>query len=269
MITLKRLLAKKDVQLLIQQINSAIASPIAIQDPAGNILWSDRDANRAYITEITVGNSVLGQVQGENGAAIATLLSHLAIKEMEKKDLAQETLDRYKEITLLYELSEKITTNLELQAVTELVLREAQKLVQCDRGMILLLNPETEAFEPIAMVAQSSPGSLGILQALLESGRGEIVNDVEADARSSEWEKSLRSLIAAPLKREERVIGLITLSDSTSGEYTAADLKRLGTLASQAAAAIENALLHAYKLREERIKSNLERYVPAQVVQAM
>ncbi len=277
MISLKRLLAKKDVQFLVQQITNAISSPITIQDTAGNILWSDRDTADAHTADITVAGIVLGQVQGENGSAIATLLSHLVTKETEKKALAQETLDRYKEITLLYDLSEKITTNLELQAVSELVLNEAQKLVQCDRGMILLLNPETETFEPITMFAQSAPRplagnskrSLGVLQAVLDSGRGEIVNDVEADARSSEWEKDLRSLIAAPLKREERVIGLITLSNSTSGQYTAADLKRLSTLASQAATAIENALLHAYKLREERIKSNLERYVPSQVVQAI
>jgi class 3 adenylate cyclase len=72
-----------------------------------------------------------------------------------------------------------------------------------------------------------------------------------------------------PLKVKGQVIGVLNFSNVDPIHYTAADLKLITTLASQAAAAIDNALLHANKLKEERIKSNLERYVAPQVVQSI
>jgi class 3 adenylate cyclase len=59
---------------------------------------------------------------------------------------------------------------------------------------------------------------------------------------------------------------VINLSSEEPVFYRAADLKLLTTLASQAASVIENAILHKKKLNEERIKSNLERYVASQIV---
>ncbi len=281
--SLKRLLAKKDVQLILHQLVTAIATPIAIEDAQGQILWSDRDAPRSAQHAITVMGEPIGWVFGDGAAsAIAQLISHLATQESDKKALAQETLDRYKEIALLYDLSEKITTNLDFQSVTYLVLQEAQKLVQGDSGTVLLLNLDSQKFEAAgsigpgfrteksalgAMGALEMPHSQEILRTVLVSGNGEIVNDVVADGRGRDLR--LRSLMVAPLKREERVIGFIVMGNTTPLQYTAADLRRLNTLAFQAAAALENALLHDYKLREERIKSNLERYVPSQVVQAI
>jgi adenylate cyclase len=72
-----------------------------------------------------------------------------------------------------------------------------------------------------------------------------------------------------PLQTKDRVIGVINLSNDVSINYTAADLKLCTALTSQAASAIENALLHENKLRQERIKSNLERYVSTQLVEAI
>ncbi|HEY9610976.1 hypothetical protein [Allocoleopsis sp.] len=61
----------------------------------------------------------------------------------------------------------------------------------------------------------------------------------------------------------------MNISNEQLVNYTAQDLKLASALASQAASAIENALLHANKLRQERIKSNLERYVSQQLVEAI
>ena len=54
---------------------------------------------------------------------------------------------------------------------------------------------------------------------------------------------AVRSLVVAPLKVGERVIGVIGLGSTTPATYSAADLKLLNTLALQTATAIENARL--------------------------
>jgi adenylate cyclase len=274
LLSLKRLLSKKDLQTILHQLMEAIAVPLYIQDRAGNILLGEYQSQSPHQYPIELPEETLGWVAGAKEAQIiASLLSHLATKELEKKALAQETLDRYKEISLLYDLSEKITATLELQAVAELVLLEAKKLIQGSRGSVMLLNPDTRQLEQVAGFGQSATVSLelnqGILGSILAANVGEIINDVRTDDRWTIEEGKICSLIATPLKSQNRAIGVISISSETPVTYTAADLKLFSALAAGAASAIENALLHQHKLREERIKSNLERYIPSQVVQAI
>ena len=270
-LTLKRLLSKKDTVAVLHQMLSTLAQPIALCDPEGNVVLGDTGLDAPQHHPIWLEGVAIGSVQGGDGAgAIAHLLNYLAAKELEKRALAQETLDRYKEITLLYDLSEKISANLELDAVAELVLNEAQRLIAGDSGTVILV----QLHQPIQQIACFGEGSFvlgqqGILAAVLASRNGEIINDLAIDPRSSGEDAAFCSMIVAPLKRQDGAIGLLCLGSRTPHAYTAGDLKLLNALASQAAAAIENALLHQNKLHEERIKSNLERYVPAQLVQAI
>ena len=274
-ISIKKILAKKEVTLIIYELNNALDTAVSIQDTAGNILLGDNSKQeRKY--PVTVQNEVIGWVIGEEkGFAIAQVLSHFANEELEKKALARETLDRYKEINLLYNISAKLTACLVLNEVAELVLEEARKLIQATSASAMLLNEETGKLEVIAALGQEYqpkinllPGE-GIAGNILQTGIAEIVNDVESDPRFVSGYKKVKSLICAPLKTKNAVIGVLNISSEEPVNYTAQDLKLFTAVASQAASAIENALLHENKLREARIKSNLERYVPAQVVEAL
>lgn len=274
--SLKRLLAKKDILSILHQTISAIATPVTIKDNADNILLGDCQEREAEHYAIELSGETIGWVIGTaKTQAIASLLSYLANKELEKKTLAQETLDRYKEITLLYDISEKITANLELEPIANLILHEAKRLIRGASGTVILLNPDSQNFEQIASFGDGFSTKFpiklgqGILGSVLCTGNGEIINYVQADDRWTIAEEKFCSMIVAPLKSQNGAIGVISIGSNTPMNYTAADLKLLNTLAATAATAIENALLHQNKLREERIKSHLERYVPSQVVQAI
>jgi class 3 adenylate cyclase len=277
-ISLKRLLTKKEIAAILQQLITGLAGsgqsslPFAIADAQGTVLMGIA-GDYAYHHEIEVEGQCFGWVMGSPElSAIASLLSFLATKELEKKHLAQETLDRYKEVTLLYNLSEKMTANLQLQAVASLVLEEASKLIAGNSGAVIFFDPDTAAAMPLVSFGREFDLQLGqgIIGTILATGNGEIVNQVAEDSRRIDSEQGFHSLVCAPLKSHNRTIGVIVIASSDRlMNYTAADLKRLNAVASQAAAAIENALLHENKLREERIKSNLERYVPARLVQAI
>ena len=87
----------------------------------------------------------------------------------------------------------------------------------------------------------------------------EIINDTKSDVRFESLADKVSSLIYAPLKVKQRILGLIILFNDEGITYRAADLKLITTLALQAASAIESAMLYREmieeaKSREEALK---------------
>lgn len=260
---LKRLLSKKkEATPIVSALIETINAPISIHDIEGNILIgpANNDAQGKY--PITCGNDIVGWTIGQERAELmATLLTHLANKEAEKDALADEMLERYRELNLLYNLSEKLATSLEVKAVAEMALDEASRLIKATGGCIMLLYEGQTDLETVAVFGQSFQLQhkirLGesIIGGVALSGKAELVNDIQADTRYIDGQISIpiSSLLCAPLKTKNQVIGVIALGVSEAGVvYLAADLKLLNTLASQAAPAIENALLYEKTLREAR-----------------
>jgi adenylate cyclase len=271
-INFKRLI-KKEACSILNDIIKATDASISIQDRDYRILIGDDDHRLLGGYPIEVSGEVIGWVSGGDKApSVAALLNYLADKELEKKILGREALDKYKEINLLYNISEKIATSLDLEEVARLIIDEARRSITATGASVMLLNEQTERLEIVSAFGKqyAEKANLrtgdGIAGNVILYGNAEIVNDVLADPRYIDRKNGIRSMICAPLKTKDRSIGVINMSSDEPVFYKAADLKLLTTLASQAASAIENAILHKKKLNEERIKSNLERYVASQIV---
>src|SRR4028118_992784 len=189
-ISLKRLLAKKEVSSILNDLLKVIDTPITIQDIDGKLFIDiDIDNDRIQPLEkypVELAGEVIGWViGGEKASFVASLLSHLLKNELEKKTLARETLDKYKELNLIYNISERITACLDLKEVAKLVIDEARKLIAADSGSLMLLNKETKKFEVIAAFGQEydtkAPIEMGqgIAGNVVLTGRGEIINEVD------------------------------------------------------------------------------------------
>jgi len=275
-ISLKKLLKKKDVLSLIKEMSAVMETPILIQDTQGCLLFGEVTPKELDRYPVKLADDIIGWIKGEEKAAsLASLLSYIANKELQEKMLARETLDKYKEINMLYNISGRLTACLDLKQVANLIIDEATRLIKATSGSLMLLNSDTSEFELIAAIGQEydpkTPLALGkgIAGNLILTGKAEIINNVQADIRFVAGKNKIYSLICAPMQTKDGIIGVINISHEEPINYTAADLKLLTALASQAASAIENAILHEQKLKEERIKSNLERYVSAKVVEAI
>jgi len=155
-----------------------------------------------------------------------------------------------------------------------------------ENSSVMLLNPETRELKikatsgPEQQVKASLKEGVGIAGLVVQTGHPEIVNGPQADPRFVQPKGIVRSLLCVPLKVQEKVLGVINVSNKLSGEdFTAADEKLLTTLASQAAIAIENAHLVG-ELQEkkdsleaalrkvellEKAKSHLNKFVPQSV----
>lgn len=278
-IDLKRIISGRETASLIAEFIDGLGIPLNIRDAQGNLLLcserqgEDLDEPRYPVRLL---GEVIGWVGGDKKASlIASLLSHLSLMEFEKKTLARETLDKYKEITILYNIAENISACLDLKEVARLILDEAKRLVRAAAGSIMLMNEKTKELEIISALGQEyEPKTIlksgrGIAGSVILSGKAEIVNDVSSDPRFIPGKNIVSSLMCAPLKIKDRVLGVINISSETPVTYTAGELKFLSILASEAAAAIENAILHENKLKEERIKTTLERYIAPQIVKAI
>ena len=249
-IKLKKLFAKNtELSSLLKKIATSVGSPIQIQDSNTTIVLGDSDPDLTHRFPLELHGESLGWLAGNKQIeAILPLLNFILAGEARKKTMAEEVLDAYREITLLYNVSEKLTATLKTQHVVEVALSEATRLIKGTSGIALLMDHDSEKDPPLSHFgAQDTfPGSFSLgksILGMLEKGsKAEIVNDLHADLRFSGQSYNFRSLVWAPLKTEDSILGMIMIAhDGPANEFTARDLGLLNTIASQAAPAVEKA----------------------------
>jgi len=245
---LSALLAGTDARVIVTDAEGTVILHREGSGPAGTITT---DGQRF---PILLEGQAVGWVEGQRvAAAVAAVLGYAAAREHDKRSLAQEALERYRELNLIYDLADQIGATLEIPAVAAVAVREAGRMPSGGTGFLLLrtarggLEPTGDAAAPPDCLAAARAGA-GILGSVLE-GEAEIVNDVAADPRSTPAERSIASLIAAPLKVRGERIGVVGAWSDQPIEYRAADLKVLTAIAALAAPTIDQARAHEAVLR--------------------
>lgn len=258
-INLKKTIAKKEVTAVLNHLVEETGTTIRIEDAKGKKIFGSDSNNLIHKYPIELADKVIGWVLAEKKIIIAaSLISYLVKQEFEKKALANELLDKYREITLLHDISTQINGSLDLREVAQLVIEGVGKLIESTGGSILLLNQKTNQLEPLATFGQPFPAGeplklgQGIVGSIAQTSKGEIVNDVFSDPRFTNYQGLVNSFICVPLKTKEQMTGVIFLWNHYANDnnaqipiaYTSEDLKILTMFAFHAAVAIENALLY-------------------------
>ena len=250
MISLKlgRLLGKKAIKSLIQNIVNGLETHVFITDNQENILWGEFNQHLFHQYPVTVNGDTIGWVYGEQKAQIvAQILSCLAQQEFEKKNLAQETLDKYEEINFIYDISAKMSTALTIEEIITVVIEETKHLLEFSKISFMLLNKkgELDVFSIVEGKIVRTQGTISSIAGyILQSGQEEVINDLNQDPRYLQEEIDIRSLICVPLKVRNQTIGVIKIGHNQPSNYTTEDLKLFTPLTSQAAAAIQTAQLY-------------------------
>jgi response regulator RpfG family c-di-GMP phosphodiesterase len=250
-ISLKKILYKKEVALLVNNIIRTMETPVVIEDAEGRTLMGKPEDMSTNSHPIEVSGEIIGWVEGNGDFShLASAISYAAGVEIEKKLLAKETLEKYKEITLLYDMAERIGSCLDIKEVAGLTLEEITKFIECTGSSVMIYNEDKGCLETIGASGKHYdskmtliPG-IGIRGAIFANGTSEIINNVKSDPRFVNGVREISSMICSPLKIKDKIIGIIDISNELPFNYTAAHLKLLNTIASQAAAAIENARLY-------------------------
>jgi signal transduction histidine kinase len=173
-----------------------------------------------------------------------------------------------RELHLLYEIGQSLTINLDLNSLLNDIKLRAPRVVGAERCSIFLLDEATNelVLEILGEKRQfRMPADRGIAGWVVTHGVGQIVNDVEQDARfydaiGREAEFLTRSILCVPIRLKDRVIGVMQLLNKQHGQnFTDQDMRLLTTLAAQAGIAIENARLYqSLKAERDRLLSKEE-----------
>ena len=268
-ISLKKLFAKDRGQIL-ESLLGALSQPVAILDAQNQPVFGPPEASRETSAAVPIlhnGNPV-GWVTGPGSpkeqAGVASLLAYLLDQEAEKKALASEVLDRYRELSLMYRLSSRLIASPHPEVIARMALDEACPLIQVASGMVLLRINENEELTIVAACGrgfQSRPGawdSAGVVQRVLHTGTAELTSSLPASQYFTEMEGASISMLCAPLKTEKRSIGVIIAVSDQPDQFTAGDLKLLNAIAMQTAPAIEIARLHQVSLENARLEQDLK-----------
>lgn len=232
------LLAGTDARVTITDVDGEI-----ILDRQTGAASADAQAERH---PIVIEGATVGWVAGPRPAgSIAAVLGYAGARETDKRSLAREALDRYRELNLIYDLADEIGAVLETDAIAAVAVAEASRLPSGGLGFVMLLTddrgrltarPTTGADAPIV----EHDATDGILGAIL-AGDPEIVNDIAGDPRATALERAFASVVAAPLRVRGERIGVIGTISRDPIEYYASDLRLLGAIASLAAPTFDQA----------------------------
>jgi serine phosphatase RsbU (regulator of sigma subunit) len=266
---LKKLLGKEAGPIL-GRILAALDEPVAVLDADGELLFGKRRTSgqaAGVLLEIIQQGSAVGRVVGPTGSTwpteILALIEYLLSRETERKDLAAEVLENYRELHLLYRLSEKLVASLEPAVIAGTMLNEVAPLVQVEGGIVLLKREEVDTLTVLASygvplrLKTGLPGPDHLVERVIQTGMAELLNEIPADPYFHDWEGRVISLVCAPLKTEKRTIGAVILAGGTTRQFSANDLKLLNTVAMQAAPALEIAHLHQLELQRARLERDL------------
>jgi phosphoserine phosphatase RsbU/P len=172
-------------------------------------------------------------------------------------------------LQVVLEIAQHLGRTLEMGPLLERLLEHLMRLFpQADRGMVLLCEGER-----LRVRAQHSrhksdtqgdyPYSRTIVRRALDEGVGLLSVDVTDDPKlqlsATMISLHLRSFLCVPLLGwEHRRLGVIQLDCLRPDHaFSADDLELLATLAIQVSTVLENATLHAERLREERLRQEL------------
>jgi diguanylate cyclase (GGDEF)-like protein len=172
------------------------------------------------------------------------LIDHRALLAM----LKQQT----DELDALKKLSIHLTSSLDLPDVLDAVVSEAVRLIDNARDVNIFLYKNHKLSFGSALDADgtrnkpwSKPRSNGLTYSVARSGEMMIVENMQDHPLfqnvPAHW---IGSIIGIPLKVGNTVVGVMNLSRSIVGGFSASELRLLSLLSDQAAVAISNASLH-------------------------
>ncbi len=268
-LSLRNIIGKKNgnsslLLSFIEQVNAVIK----IEDEHETFLYGNIDVPVNHSHPVKLEDEMLGWVKGdEKSMLIASLLSLLAQKDLEKKKLGSEVLALYQEVNMVFNFSDKLAQAIGPVAIAQITLEEAMHLISSNSGLVALWDEATKQLQ----VPAASGGELfnkeqisahaSLMLKIGLSGQSDIMSELSSLREVGIIGPQVQSLMYAALKVKHRVMGAIILASNEPMQYSAADLKFLTTLALQSSSAIESALLYEKNIQEAREREEAMRRI--------
>jgi sigma-B regulation protein RsbU (phosphoserine phosphatase) len=172
------------------------------------------------------------------------------------------------ELSILNEIASAISSTMEVEEITKLILSKCIERIDVEQGTITLLKESmTDPFKTFVRVEDSPvkgvPYRLGMSLAgwMLKNQKPLLTNDLANDPRFKGLEKEetkIRSMLCVPLKVKNEMIGLISLFNKKKEAFTPDDQRLLSIIAMQSAQVIENARLYEEEKKLQQMEEDLK-----------
>ena len=290
---IKSIFSKAIIRKVFSEMVRSLGGRVYVWDGLDQLIWdSDHGldieenpienlvVNESQLTRLPliVGRETIGYI-----ASIGTTFDHLQLlkdwldfslaQEWQKQAITRDALEKYEEINFLYDISQSMAYCLNIREVGTLVIEEINRLLPFSQATILLLNKNSGVLERIPEVdaiihagqTDTLPNAVstedGIIGIVMNTGRAELVNEVDKDQRyllyKFHHQSLAKSILCVPLKTRQRVIGVIYLDALTSYAYTAKDMTMVLALSFQAALSMENVQFYHQQVILEQERNTL------------
>ena len=179
--------------------------------------------------------------------------------KQENKKLKATLKQVKKELAFFINVGKLLTSTLELNKVTEIIVANVQKIVSVEAWSLLLTDDKMGELYCAVTKGSYLPGELkdvrlkigeGIAGIAAERGKPVIVRDVLKDKRCSKYFKDVKGLapkdvLCVPIMSKKNIIGVLELVNKKNGRiFTKNEQELLLKFADQASMAIERASLY-------------------------
>jgi len=216
-----------------------------------------KDTNVFYFFPILVGQrleAILGIFDNHLEESDITIINGFCTQtaiSIENQRLHRELYRKVDRFAIVSDITKTITHILNHETLLQTILDKSAELLKAEQGSLMLLDHETEALLLKAKrgISNSLTEKLriqkgeGIAGKVAELGEPFLVEDVENDPRIKQKNRlryKTGSFVSVPITIEDRVIGVLNLSDKTTGDiFNKEDLELIQSFATQAAIVME------------------------------
>lgn len=243
-----------------------------LPDASGLYAWAGVPLNAGADTigALSVGSRAPGAAYTDEQISLLQAIADQTSGAIVKARSLEESQRRALQLAKLNEIGLGLTSTLQLKPLLSQILTSAVEILECEAGSLFLIDPHTDelVFEvvlgPVAgdLIGKRLPRGAGLVGRAVETGQPIIANDAK---RRKEWfdkpdEQTgfdTQDLLAAPMRMQDRVIGVIEVINKSNGSpFTLTDQDLLTAFTSQATIAIENARL--YTLTDQALAARVE-----------
>ena len=197
---------------------------------------------------------------------LLSALADQAVIAIDNAHLFQQLQARTQELTrsveetrALGEISQAVSSSLDLETVLDTVVQASVRLAQADSGTIYTVESAHDEFVPRASSGLDEETLAAFRHVIGEAGdnvvsratatrRAAQVSDIETSSMSEATRGILRragfrALLAVPMVRADQVVGALVVRRRGAGEFPGTVVRLLETFAAQSVLAIQNARL--------------------------
>ncbi|TNF66751.1 MAG: adenylate/guanylate cyclase, partial [Bacteroidetes bacterium] len=180
---LKHLLKRDPASLdLLRGLCEKFQVEFCFEDTTRAVLWGGRDGLARSLPLEFEGETIgTFYYSSDKALPILDVLRVLFQKEWEKKKIGKEVLGLYREINMIYDLSEMISEKIDAESIAKVALEEASQIIQTTHGLFLTYDPEKDIVVQLAELGENPKSQnyirsqKAVLKELIQRGTSGIV----------------------------------------------------------------------------------------------